>query len=199
MGSRLLLAAGVLMTGAALGLFAVGLGTGGLAPVGKGAMGGWGFGPGLGSHIDMDRAVQIAQNVAQGYPGNRLAVDEVMEFADNYYASIREADTRIGAFEILIDKSTGRAMPEPGPNMMWNTKYGMMSGGGMMGSVAQPGGFMSLSSEQAARTAQQWLDSTHPGTKVRKPDPFYGYYTLDFEKGGRLVGMLSVNGYTGQV
>ena len=28
---------------------------------------------------------------------------------------------------------------------------------------------------------------------------FYGYYTLDFEKDGRIAGMLSVNGYSGQV
>ena len=34
-----------------------------------------------------------------------------------------------------------------------------------------------------------------PGT----PDPFYGYYTLHFLKDGRIEGMLSVHGNTGQV
>jgi heat shock protein HslJ len=28
---------------------------------------------------------------------------------------------------------------------------------------------------------------------------FYGYYTLDFSKDGKVSGMLSVNGYSGQV
>ena len=28
---------------------------------------------------------------------------------------------------------------------------------------------------------------------------FYGYYTLDFSKDGKIVGMLSVNGYSGQI
>jgi hypothetical protein len=38
--------------------------------------------------------------------------------------------------EVLINRPGNRVYPEPGPNMMWNTKYGMMSGGGygrMMG------------------------------------------------------------------
>ena len=29
--------------------------------------------------------------------------------------------------------------------------------------------------------------------------PFYGYYTIELEKDGQIVGMLSVNGYDGQV
>ena len=83
---------------------------------------------------------------------SNLEVKDVMEFANNYYAQVRESDTDIGAMELLIDKRTGRLYPEPGPNMMWNTKYGMMSGqggmlspdnggsyGGMMGPNA-PGG-----------------------------------------------------------
>jgi hypothetical protein len=42
--------------------------------------------------------------------------------------------------ELLINRPGSRVYPEPGPNMMWNAKYGMMSGNvarrGMMG----PGG-----------------------------------------------------------
>jgi len=50
-----------------------------------------------------------------------------------------------------------------------------------------------------APIAQQWLDANQPGTTARSPDPFYGYYTVDFEKDGRLVGMLSVSGSSGAV
>jgi hypothetical protein len=44
-----------------------------------------------------------------------------------------------------------------------------------------------------------WLDANQPGAKARTSDPFFGYYTVDFERAGSLVGMLSINGYSGQV
>jgi len=34
---------------------------------------------------------------------------------------------------------------------------------------------------------------------VEEADRFYGYYTLHVLKDGQIYGMLSVNGYTGQV
>jgi hypothetical protein len=164
-----------------------------------GSMGGMMGGPfnGGNQNIGIDRAVTIAQGVAGSYSGGGLAVDEVMEFSNNYYASIREKSTGVGAFEILIDKSTGNVVEEP-PSMMWNTRYGMM--GGMMGGAGfGTGGPTTVSSQQAQGMAQAWLDANQPGTKARTSDPFYGYYTVDFERAGSLVGMVSVNGYSGQV
>ena len=149
--------------------------------------------------IGMDRAVRVAQEVAASYPDGELTVDEVIEFSNNYYASIREKNTGIGAFEVLIDPATGRASREPGPDMMWNTKYGMMSGGMMGGHAVAGAGTIPIASQQARDIAQRWLDANRPGSTAKSPDPFYGYYTVDFEKGGRLVGMLSVNGYSGAV
>src|SRR5215204_1865811 len=73
------------------------------------------------------------QAVSNSYGDSNLEVVDVMEFTNNYYAQVRESDTGIGAMELLIDKRTGWVRPEPGPNMMWNTKYGMMGGRGMMG------------------------------------------------------------------
>lgn len=181
----------------------------GLAGVANGVSG-WSMGGMMGSlfhggnqNIGIDRAVTIAKGVAGSYAGGGLAVDEVIEFTDNYYASIRETSTHIGALEILIDKSSGSTMPEP-TNMMWNTKYGAtrggMMGGGMMGNFAVTGsGPMSVTSDQAREIAQRWLDANRPGTTANTPDPFYGYYTVDFAKAGTLAGMLSVNDYTGQV
>src|SRR5215471_18934948 len=86
--------------------------------------------------IGMDRAVGVAQGVAASYPGGGLAVDEVIEFSNSYYASIREKSTGVGAFEILIDRATGRVTREPGPDMMWNARYGMGTGGMMGGAYA---------------------------------------------------------------
>jgi hypothetical protein len=149
--------------------------------------------------IGMDRAVTIAQNVAASYPSGSLLADEVIEFTDNYYASIREKSTGIGAFEILIDRASGNVVREPGPDMMWNAKYSPMRGGMIGGFGLTGAGSMTVTAQQARDIAQRWLDSNRSGTSANAPDPFYGYYTVDFQRAGTLVGMLSVNGYSGQV
>jgi hypothetical protein len=140
----------------------------------------------------------------QGYTG--LEVKEVMVFERNTYAIVSEKDTGIGAMELLINGDTGAVGPEPGPNMMWNAKYGMMAGsgmgrGGMMGrgAVAQSTGEMTLSATDAEDVAQRWLDANLPGRTAGEADPFYGYYTLHFLKDGEVDGMLSVHGSTGDV
>jgi hypothetical protein len=158
------------------------------------------------------------EQAVRSYGNPNLQVTEVMEFANNYYAEVREEDTGIGAMELLIDKPSGQVYPEPGPNMMWNTKYGMMSGGRAMGGMmgpgrggmmgpnslgrTQPGGLageMTVSPEQAREIADRYLDRVSPGTQAGEAERFYGYYTLHTEKGGEITGMLSVNGYSGEV
>ena len=169
-----------------------------------GSMGGMmgGLFNGGSQNIGIDRAVAIAQGVAGSYSSGGLTVDELMEFTNNYYASVREKSTGIGAFEILIDKSSGNVMQEP-PSMMWNTRYGMMPGGMMGGMMGGAGignsGPTNVTSDQARQIAQQWLDANQQGDTANAPDAFYGYFTVDFQSGGKLAGMLSVNGYSGQV
>ena len=59
---------------------------------------------------------------------------------------------------------------------------------------------MPVSAQQALETAQKYLDTYLPGTTTAEDaDPFYGYYTIDTLRDGRIVGMLSVNGYNSQV
>ncbi|HHS97569.1 MAG TPA: hypothetical protein ENK08_06665 [Chloroflexi bacterium] len=141
----------------------------------------------------------VEQYIARlGYPN--LEVAEVMEFEHNFYAIVRETDTGIGAMELLIDKRTGAVGPEMGPNMMWNGKYGMhgRGRGWMMGGGAAITN--TISPEEALRIAQRWLDAYRPGVTVEEhADPFYGYYTIHTMRDGRIEGMLSVNGTTGQV
>jgi hypothetical protein len=177
--------------------------------IGAGRMTGWSIGApggmmgraygGENGDIGMDRAVSIAQDAAASYSGVSLVADEVIEFTDNYYASIREKSTGIGAFEILIDRATGSVIREPGPDMMWNAKYSPMGGGMMGGFGATSSRPMTVTAQQAQDAAQRWLDANRAGASVKAPDSFYGFYTVDFEKTGELVGMVSVNGYTGQV
>src|SRR5450756_701927 len=125
MRQRGLLIIGIGAIAASLLLAVGGIGAGRMTGWSSGAPGGMmgrAFSGGSGD-IGMDRAVRIAQDTAASYAGGSLAADEVIAFSDNYYASIREKDTGIGAFEILIDRATGNVMREPGPDMMWNAKY----------------------------------------------------------------------------
>jgi len=95
--------------------------------------------------ITMDTAVQLFQNYLTRLGNPNLALHEVEEYQNNFYASYFEMNTDIFAFQMLIWKPgsiwtggmmgsgmmAGVVMPEPGPNLIWNTKYGVM--GGMMG------------------------------------------------------------------
>jgi hypothetical protein len=161
------------------------------------------------------------ERAVEGYGNSNLEVTEVMAFANNYYAEVEEKDTGIGAMELLINRLGRRVYQEPGPNMMWNTKYGMMSGNGarrgmmgpngqgMMGSSSASASAesppsntadkMAVSPEQARKIADAYLSRVSPGTTAEEPTRFYGYYTIDTEKDGKTSGMLSVNGYSGEV
>ncbi len=89
-------------------------------------------------------------------------------------------------------------MPEPGPNVMWNTKYGVM--GGMMSIYRQtPTSNMTVKPEQAKAIAQQYLNSNFSDTSAGDMDTFYGYYNVDVIMNSKPFGMLSVNGYNSQV
>jgi hypothetical protein len=149
--------------------------------------------------ITLDQAIDAANQYLSAYGNTDLILTEVMKFSDNFYAEVKEKSTGIHAFELLIDPYSGVFFPEPGPNMMWNTKYGHM--GGMMGGrVRQQEEPMSVTTEQARDIAQQWLDKSLPGTSVAdQADTFYGYYTIHVMQEGQVYGMLSVNGYTGDV
>jgi hypothetical protein len=190
---------------------------------GWGMMGGYGYGgmmggfynaPANGPRLSLEEAEAVAREFAASYPADRpLEVLEVMEFEHNFYAQIVEADTGIGAFEILIDPVTGAVRPEPGPNMMWNTRYGMHTNGngwgwmmgGMMGggwdAVSDAAEEMPISPEEAIALARDYVRQVRPGLEVGdEAVPFYGYYTLHtLDDSGEITGMFSVNGYTGQI
>jgi hypothetical protein len=165
-----------------------------------GPWGGIGWGTIPGTPLSDEEAVRIARDVIAAYGNLDLELAEVMAFDNHFYAQARERSTGRYAFEFLIDRFTGAAHPEPGPNMMWNARYGMMRNHGMMGGGWGVSGEMRLSPEEARRIAQAYLDQAMPGATVdEESDPFYGYYTLHILRDGRIIGMLSVHGSTGQV
>lgn len=167
----------------------------------------WSYGQQAQGPVDsIDQAIGIAQGYLASLDNPDLMLTEIMQFSNNFYGVAEERSTGIGAFEFLIDPVTGAVYPEPGPNMMWNTKYGHMSGWGpmgeMMGSYAfgEPTAEMPVSSDQARLYAWRYLESYMPGLTVDDEiTTFYGYYTIHVVQDGQIYGMLSVNGYTGQV
>ena len=144
----------------------------------------------------------------RGFDGFQAA--EVMAFTRNDYVAVEDANGH-GAFELLSGPRGEWLMPEPGPNMIWNNRYGMMrgSGWGTMGGSGMMGGYgkyetsrqggESISSSRARTIAGRWLDENLPGRRALDPLAFPGYYTVDVGSKGHPVGMLSVNATTGAV
>lgn len=192
---------------------------------GSGMMDGNGYNNTNATHLTVDQAKAAAEKYLATLNNADLKIAEIMAFNNNAYVVVKETSTGNGAFELLVDSGSQVAYPEYGPNMMWNLKYGglnhqymmggMMGGkGGMMGNnngmmgengwdttiPVEVSADMPVTPEKAIQYAQKYLDNNLAGTTAAAdPVKFYGYYTLDFEKDGKVVGMLSVNGYNGQV
>lgn len=153
--------------------------------------------PPVDARLDLEDAREAVERYLERNRLGHLRVREVMEFSRNFYAIVEEPDTGMGAMELLVDRWTGLVGPEMGPNMMWNAKYSMMGGHGMMGYWS---GEMRIAPEEAVEIAQGWLDLNLPGMEAEEhADAFYGYYTLHTLQDRRIAGMLSVHGATGQV
>jgi hypothetical protein len=167
--------------------------------------------------LALAEATDILKAYLTSLNDNNLQLGEVMIFDNHAYAQIVEKESGIGVMEVLVDPTTKAVFPEMGPTMMWNLKYGMMSGfggygmmgmmmggGNMMGNsgVATPATEIPLTPEKAVEAAQTYLNTYFKEANLTvepKADPFYGYFTLHINKEGQTAGMLSVNGYTGQV
>ncbi len=174
--------------------------------------------------LSVEDTREAVESYLDQFNNEDLVIEEIMIFDNNAYAIIVEESTGIGAFELLVNPVTKAVYPEYGPNMMWNLKYGMMSGAGgygMMGSgmMGGTGGFgmmdglftdnysseditaeFRVTPEEAFEFAQDFLNQVYPGVEVSDEiTMFYGYYTIDTERDGEIIGMVSVNGFTGQV
>ena len=170
-----------------------------------GCYGRWGYGasgyPTTGTEttpLTISQATEIANTYVASLNNPDLVVKEVGEYTGNFYVQVVEKRTGYGAFELLVEKYTGVVRPEMGPNMMWNTKYTF--GAGYCNwprgtTITTPTDTV----EQAKTNAQQYLTSYLQGTAVGDVTTFYGYYHVEVLSNGKTYGMLSVNGFTGQV
>jgi hypothetical protein len=180
------------------------------------------YGPGMmgygasggGNRVD---GVGEARRQAQRFADRLdLRVGEVMRFRNNYYAELLEDDGD-RATEVLVNPGTGAVWLEYGPAMMWNTRYGMMTGarvtgrtmGSMMGGADMMGrgdptwaprdARTRVDPAEARRLARRWLAANRTGVTAGEAEAFPGYYTLHTLRRGRVIGMLSVNAATGAI
>ncbi len=153
--------------------------------------------------IFSNNAYVAVKETSTGRGAFELLVDSGSQVAYPEHGPNMMWNTKYGAL------NHSQMMAGSGGGMMGGYGGGMM--GGMMGGRGPWGGFngsgpsaqageMTVTSAQAVAAAQKYLDAAVPGA-VAATDPmqFYGYFTLDYSKDGKTAGMLSVNGYTGQV
>lgn len=196
-----------------------GYGQGTMGMMGNGMMGGMGMMSTYAASsrpISQDEARRRAEGFAARY-GEGIRIKDFMIFSENFYVQIVDAKTGAALAELLVDRYTGVVQPEHGPNMMWNTRFGMGgtgmmgvrgTGQGMMGNQAQ--GMMGTAPSQstpapvrynqasAQKLTDTFLAGYLPGGKVLEGLAFPGYYTFDYGRKD-IEGMLSVNAYTGEV
>jgi len=113
---------------------------------------------------------------------------EVMWFDNGFYVELKDSSGR-PATEIIVDPRNGAVSTEPGPAMMWNTRFGMMRAGGRSTGT--------VDATKARGIATSWLAANLPGTTVKSIDAYPGYFTLDLQHNGMVSGMMSVNSSTG--
>jgi hypothetical protein len=142
---------------------------------------------GNGTHVTSIAAARA--RAATAAAGLGLRPGEVIWFDNGFYVELKDGAGN-SATEVLVDPAGGAVSTEPGPAMMWNTRYGMHPAANVAAAV---------SAEQAGRLADGWLSANRPGRHAEAADAYPGYYTIEFTRGGTVDGMLSINATTGQV
>ncbi len=144
--------------------------------------------------ITSNKAIDIIRKYLAKTNNEDLYPAHLFEYNTHFETELREKDTQRGAFELIIDKFTGRIYPETGPNLSWNNKYGINSN--YFG--IQPK--MTLSVVDALGVAGDFIKRTSPELKVEgDATEYYGYYEFHITQDGKLAIEANVNGFTGQL
>jgi hypothetical protein len=166
---------------------------------GTSMMGGGGTlaGPGMGhlwltgDGVAVTSIASARQRAARAATPFGLHPGEVLWFDNGFYVELKDT-AGAAATEVLIDEVNGAVTTEPGPAMMWNTRYGPHSGGGAPAAPA-------ITATRAQQIADRWLQGNQPGRVAGSADAYPGYYTMETTVNGHIEGMVSVNAATGTV
>ena len=144
-----------------------------------------------GPHLSMDEITKLGNDLISNYQTG-IELVRIIETTNYFYMIFRETATGIGAFELLVDPVTGQMGFETGPSQLWNTKYGIWSSGKYMSNV--------ISEVQAQYNAAKFLKNENPMASIDpKPVVFHGYYSFLEVQDGQIIGVLSVNGFNGDI
>jgi hypothetical protein len=144
-----------------------------------------------GPHLSMDEIIKAGNEFVANYKTG-IQLVRIIETSKYFYMAFRETGSGIGAFEILADPVTGQFGLETGPTQLWNTKYGFWGSSNVMNN--------NIPREQAQFRAMTYLKNQNSASSI-DPDPivFYGYYTFFERQADQIIGVISVNGFTGDV
>jgi len=144
-----------------------------------------------------------------GKPATEVLVDPSTGRVSLEYGPAMMWNTRYGVAKGRFGgglMSGGGPMSDTGAGMMSGSAGGNAGGGGMMGSAGgpswtPPSGAVTgpVSAPQAIAIADRWLAQRDSALSVPDADAFPGYYSMEIERHGKIVGMLSVNASSGAV
>ena len=124
---------------------------------------------------------------------SNLQISELWEYGTVYKAELSDADGA-KAFDLLADKFTGAVMPEMGLSMMLNASYGK-------GLYKTPpfGKGLTITPEQAATHAQNFIDTNGLGYTLGSPETYPGYYKFHTTTSTGPGMEIMVSGYDGGI
>jgi hypothetical protein len=160
--------------------------------------------------LTTEQAYQAGSNYLATLNLSDLNISEVLVFNNVAVVRVVEQSTGVGAFDLFVDPVSQNVIPTMGPSTAWNLKYGSIVHAGMMnrwmsdqGTITVPTNVtadMSVTAGQALTDAQSYLDNANSNaTADTSAQAFYGYYSIKVMQDGKVTGILSVNGTSGQV
>ncbi len=153
----------------------------------------------LGQRITLDQVEELVKDYLRD--NSNLRAEEIIEFANDFYVRFSEKDTGINAFVALVHPYNGRLYPGHHPDKYWNTEYRDEAVDVTSNRVTSDMGSspMAVTEEQAWNDAQRFIERHLPDGHAGEVERFYGYYIIPVLMFEDVIGLLSINGYTGEV
>ncbi len=153
----------------------------------------------LGQRITIDQVEELVKNYLRD--NSNLRAEEIIEFANDFYVRFSEKDTGINAFVALVHPYNGRLYPGHHPDKYWNTEYRDEAVDVTSNRVTSDMGSspMTVTEEQAWNDAQRFIERHLPDGQAGAVERFYGYYIIPVLMFEDVIGLVSINGYTGEV
>jgi hypothetical protein len=139
--------------------------------------------PGAGPVSSPQDAAPTALSAVRGRGWDWLTLDEVHIFPMFYEVEFNDRAGFKGP-EVYVDRSSGNVGPEMGPNMMWDSQYGMM------GAACATARAESDARALAARATSSALGDG---------EQHHGYWEFELKTGGAVVNQINVQDCTGAV